>query len=182
MNLRNFSLAPFPGERNSPEIGIAGFIRRRESLLSIACTFQGDLSALAIPSREEPPARKDRLWEETCLEFFLGSPDSKGYWEFNLSPAGHWNVYRFTSYREGMREEPAFKSLPFELGKGPEALDISMELDIGKILPAGKAIEAGVSAVIKTKKGETTHWALVHPGPRPDFHRSDGFTLKFPGE
>ncbi|HSL92195.1 MAG TPA: hypothetical protein VK863_06065, partial [Candidatus Limnocylindrales bacterium] len=112
----------------------------------------------------------------------LGASGSEGYWEFNLSPAGHWNVYRFTSYREGMRDEPAFVSLPFELRKGRESLTISLDLDIGKVLPADKGIEAGVSAVIKTIKGTKSHWALAHHGPRPDFHRRDGFRLSLSAE
>ena len=61
------------------------------------------------------PARRDRLWEETCFEFFLAVKNSPRYWEFNLSPAGHWNVYRFADYRQGMQEEPAFASLPFSV-------------------------------------------------------------------
>src|SRR4030042_7193941 len=50
---------------------------------------------------------------------------SERYWEFNLSPAGHWNVYRFASYRKEMREEPAFASLPFRVRTEPEALRLS---------------------------------------------------------
>jgi hypothetical protein len=57
-----------------------------------------------------------------------------------------------------------------------------MELDLGKILPAGGAVEAGVCAVIRTTAGGTSHWALAHPGPRPDFHRREGFALILPGE
>ena len=120
------------------------------------------------------------MWEETCLELFLGTADSGKYWEFNLSPSGHWNVYRFTRYREGMREEPAFTSLPFAVRMGPDALELPMELDVGKIVPAGKDLEAGVAAVIETTDGGKSHWALTHPGPRPDFHRRDGFALILP--
>jgi hypothetical protein len=119
----------------------------------------------------------DRLWEETCLELFLGAKGSGRYWEFNLSPAGHWNVYRFTSYREGMQEEPALSSLPFGVRIEPGILRLSLDLDLRKILPAGEAVEAGVCAVIRTATGGTSHWALAHPGPRPDFHRRDGFAL-----
>lgn len=76
-----------------------------------------------------------------------------------------------------MREEPALASLPFRVRVEPKVLRLSLDLDIGPIMPADKALEVGVSAVVKTKGGETSHWALAHPGPRPDFHRRDGFTL-----
>lgn len=180
MNLRSFSLTPFPGVEHPPEVGITGTIGRRGTTLSIGCALLGNLSGLAIPEPVESAGRRERLWEETCLEMFLGAKGSGRYWEFNLSPAGHWNVYRFTSYRKRMREEPAFASLPFRVRAEPQALRLSLELDIGKILPAGDVVEAAVSAVIKTLDGATSHWALVHPGPRPDFHRRDGFALSIP--
>ncbi len=180
MNLRNFSLQPFRRKEHLPDIRITGTIRRRAHVLNIGYALLGDLSGIAIPAREEPPGRKDRLWDETCLEVFLGRKDSGGYWEFNLSPAGHWNVYRFTAYRKGMREEPAFPSLPFRIRTEPDAFRLSLELDIGKIVPASGDVEAGVCAVIRTVTGKTSHWALVHPGPRPDFHRRDGFALILP--
>jgi hypothetical protein len=182
VNLLEFSLKPFQGKGDRPDIRISGTIGRRAGTLSFRCAVQGDISELAIPLTAEPPAREDRLWEATCLELFLGIPGSRGYWEFNLSPAGHWNVYRFASYREGRREEPAFSSLPFGMRSGPGSLRLSMDLGLGNILPAGETVEAGVCAVIKTETGGTSHWALAHPGPRPDFHRREGFALILPGE
>jgi len=182
MDLRSFSLKPFEGEGNGPEVKITGTIVRQTGELSIGCTLQGNLPELAIPAPEKSPERKDRLWEETCLELFLGEEGSDRYWEFHLSPAGHWNVYRFTSYRKEMREEQDFTSLPFRVRKEPEAFRFSLDVGIGKIIPPDRTIEVGVGAIIKTVAGKTTHWALIHPGPRPDFHRRDGFTLNIPAE
>lgn len=173
----NFSLKPFREMRPVPGMDIAGSIGRRGNLLTVRYELRGDLSELAIPARSAVPARRDRLWEDTCLELFLGVKDSGDYWEFNLSPAGHWNAYRFSSYREGMREEPAFAALPFEVRIEPGTLRLSLDLDIGTIIPAGKTVEAAVCAVVRTGTGDISHWALAHPGPRPDFHRRDGFRL-----
>ena len=177
MNLRNFSLVPFRGGEDLPDLAITGTIGRTAGTLSIRCAVAGTLSVLVVPPAAESPERKDRLWEETCLELFLGAKGSCRYWEFNLSPAGHWNVYRFTSYREGRQEEPAFPSLPFGIQFEPGSLRLSMELDLGKLLPAGETVEVGICAVIRTTAGGTSHWALAHPGPRPDFHRREGFAL-----
>lgn len=175
-----FALMPFRKEEQAPDLAITGTIGRRGDALSLRCSVAGNLSKLAIPAPAERPERKNRLWEETCLEVFLGEEGSERYWEFNLSPAGHWNIYRFASYRKEMREEPAFSSLPFLVRTEPDALEISLDLEITGILPAGIPIEAAVCAVIKTRKGMTTYWALVHPGPRPDFHRRDGFAFHLP--
>jgi hypothetical protein len=180
MDLQSFTLKPFPGEGNRPGLKIAGTIGRRGTMLSLGFALLGNLSELAIPSPEDSPGRRDRLWEETCLEFFLSEKGSARYREFNLSPAGNWNAYRFTSYRKGMREEPAFASLPFRVLTEPGAVRLSLDLETGKIIPADKPIEVAVCAVIRTVTGETSHWACVHPGTRPDFHRRDGFTLIIP--
>jgi hypothetical protein len=180
LNPTRFILKPFPGEGNPAALTIEGSIARRAGTLSVRFEVRGNLSMLSIPAAAEAPRRMDRLWEGTCLELFLGTADSGEYREFNLSPAGHWNVYRFTDYRERMREGPAFTSLPFAVRIGPDYLELSMELDIGKIIPAGETIDAGVAAVVKTVNGGTNHWALTHPGPRPDFHRRENFVLEFP--
>ncbi|MBP2673467.1 MAG: hypothetical protein H6Q84_307 [Deltaproteobacteria bacterium] len=182
MNPVPFSLVPFPGEIDLPSLRLSGTIVRRGDLLSIVYELRGDLSVLAIPRRAEFPERKHRLWEETCLEFFLGARDTAGYLEFNLSPGGHWNAYRFSAYREGMREEEAIASLPFRVDPGAENLRLSLDLEIGKILPGNADAEAGICAVLRTASGGRCHWALAHPGPRPDFHRRDGFVLTLPSE
>lgn len=175
MPVLEFSLKPFRTRGHPPGLTIAGSIGRRANALSVAYVLRGDLSALSIPERVGTPGRKDHLWEETCLELFLGADGSADYWEFNLSPAGHWNVYRFASYREGMREETAFASLPFAVRRDAATLRLSLNVEIGRILPAAGTAEFAVCAIVKTKTGETSHWALAHPGPRPDFHRRDGF-------
>ncbi|MGA8752354.1 DOMON-like domain-containing protein [Candidatus Deferrimicrobium sp.] len=180
MHPRRFLLHPFPGEAYPAGLAIGGSVARRADTLSIRFEVRGNLSKVSIPSAAEEPRRRDRLWEETCLELFLGIEDSGSYWEFNLSPAGHWNVYRFTRYREGMREEPAIPALPFDVGRNPEALTLTAKFDIGKIVPACRDLATAIAAVIETTDGGKSHWALTHPGPRPDFHRRDGFALILP--
>jgi len=161
-------------------VTIGGSIERRAENLSVRCEMRGDLSKVSIPAAAETPRRRDRLWEETCFELFLGAADSDAYWEINLSPSGDWNVYRFTRYREGMREETDITSLPFDVRRDPEALLLTAEIGIGKIVPAGKDLAATVAVVIKTSDGGKSHWAPIHPASRPDFHRRDGLSLTLP--
>jgi len=175
-----FFLQPFPGKARRPGLEIGGTIGRRGETLSLSCSFRGDLSELAIPSASKIPERRDRLWEETCLELFLAGKGSEGYREFHLSPSGHWNVYRFARYREEMREDRAFPTLPFQVRRTPAAIRFSLDLEIGGIVRQQEPVEAAVCAVVRTVSGDASHWALVHSGLRPDFHRRDGFTLHFP--
>ena len=179
MRSRRFLLTPFPGEGNPAGVTIGGSIGRRADALSVRYEVRGNLSKVSIPASADSPRRQDRLWEGTCLELFLGTADSGEYWEVNLSPSGHWNVYRFTSYRKDMMEEPAITSLPFDVRRDSEALLLTAEFDVGKIVPAGKNLAVTVAAVVEAIDGGKSHWAMTHPGPRPDFHRRENFTLEF---
>jgi hypothetical protein len=180
MRQRRFLLKPFPGEGNPAGLTIRGSIGRRADALSVLCEVKGNLSKVRIPAAADAPRRRDRLWEETCLELFLGTDDSGEYWELNLSPAGHWNVYRFTSYREGMREETTVASMPFDVRRDSGTLIFAAEFNVGRIVPEGTDLAATVAAVIGTTDGGKSHWAPVHPASRPDFHRRDGFALALP--
>jgi hypothetical protein len=180
MHPQRFLLKPFPGEGNPAGLTIGGSIGRRADTLSVRCEVRGDLSKVSIPAAAEAPRRRDRLWEETCLELFLGTADTEEYWEINLSPSGDWNVYRFTRYREGMRKETDITSLPFDVRRDPEALLLTAEIGVGTIVPAGKDLAATVAVVIRTSDGGKSHWAPIHPASRPDFHRRDGFSLILP--
>lgn len=173
----SFVLQPFAPEGSRPGVEITGHLARRADALTISFRLQGRLADVLIPTPLAAPARRHRLWEETCCEFFLALKDTPQYWEFNLSPAGDWNVYRFTSYRRGMAEDPAFMFLPFAVQSQPESLGLTLAVDLARIFPANRPLEVAIAAVIQAPDGRMTYWALTHPGPEPDFHRRDGFLI-----
>jgi len=177
MNGQSFALVPFPaGPR--PAVKITGKIARRAETLTIHYELRGELAAVALPPPADVLARRQGLWAETCFEFFLGAKNSPQYWEFNLSPAGHWNVYQFADYRQGMAAETAFAALPFSVQRQPDFWLLTLRVDLAKIVPADQTLEVGISAVIKLPEGGATYWALSHPGPQADFHRRDSFRVE----
>jgi hypothetical protein len=178
MNGRSFSLQPFPPGNLQFSLQITGRLSRRGRVIALYYALLGPFSQVAIPTSAASPARRHGLWQETCFEFFLGMKDAPGYWEFNLSPAGDWNAYRFSGYRQGMVEEPALTSLPFGVKIGEDSLGLDLEVDLAGIVPAGRPLELGLAAVVKLRDGALTYWALAHPGPRPDFHRRDSFLIE----
>jgi hypothetical protein len=175
MNGQDFSLQPFSPINPALPFKVAGNIARHAHELAIRYELTGQLGKLVIPAPADLPSRRHGLWEETCFEFFLGVKDSPRYWEFNLSPAGPWNVYRFAGYRHGMVEETAFASLPLRVRRRPDSLRVDLELEINRIVGADQPLEVGIAAVIKLAGGGLTYWALTHPGPQADFHRRDSF-------
>jgi hypothetical protein len=178
MRHRSFSLMPFSAAGLPQGIEITGGAGRDAGKLTVRYELRGPLKQLVIPAPADKFARVDRLWENTCFEFFLSSKNSDRYWEVNLSPSGHWNVYRFASYRKGMQEEHAFTALPFSVIAGPDSMVLALGADFTTLISSDEAVDAGISAVVRLIDGTLTYWALSHPGPRPDFHLRDGFILE----
>ena len=180
MNRQNFSLEPFPAAGPLPSCQLTGSVTRRGDAVSIHYNLRGDLAALVMPAPAYLPARRHGLWEGTCFEFFLGVKGQPRYWEFNLSPAGLWNVYGFAGYRQGMAEETAITSLPVGVQRRRDSLLLAVELEVDGIVAADQALAVGMAAVIQLAGGGLTYWALTHGGPQPDFHRRDSFIVALP--
>ena len=158
-----------------------GQISVLKTTLQITYQLEGELAELRIPNCSGQPLRQDLLWQATCLEFFLAAADNSDYWEYNLSPAGHWNVYHLEGYRQGLAEEPAYKQLPFNVIQDGKQLSLSLSCALPPALAtptAAAGLEVGVSAVLQSSSGELTYWSVAHPGSEPDFHHRGGFCLK----
>ncbi|MBW4420887.1 MAG: DOMON-like domain-containing protein [Myxacorys californica WJT36-NPBG1] len=173
--MNEFLLKPFSSP--SIDLTITGSIERRSGYLTIRYDLRGDLTAVVIPIPASAVRQHD-LWKTTCFEFFLGLKHSKQYWEFNLSPAGHWNVYRFDGYRQGMQEELAIAALPVEVRQTSDALMLTIALSLEQLEVAEQGLDVAIASVIESKSGEITYWALTHPEPEADFHRRDSFLIQ----
>ena len=147
----------------------------RGEILTLTFTLEGHMSALRIP---EPRSsrRVDGLWRHTCFEVFIMAEDGPGYREFNFSPSGEWAAYAFRGYRDG-------DELDIELA--PEIVvcqtgdRLELDAEICKdLLPPGRRLRLGLSAVVEDADGVLSYWALRHPERKPDFHHTDAFVLQ----
>ena len=172
----DFSLIPFLA--TAPPIQITGTISRQYDKLKIEYIFSGDLSEIIIPPSNKAPRRKYDLWDRTCGEFFLGLKDSTKYWEFNLAPTKDWNVFRLPNYRQDIAEEMAFASLPFTVLQQDNSWQLSLEVDLSKIISAEQKLEVGITCVVEDKNKQLSYWALTHPASEADFHHRDSFMIK----
>lgn len=175
---QKFALQPFSPGAVTPDITITGVIRRNNNKIEIFYVISGDLQDIVVQPKADIQMRKDNLWKETCLEAFLTPTGSDHYWEVNLSPAGHWNVYRFSAYRAEMKEEPAVISLPISVKMNNAALTLSTDIDMVNFISSNESLHVGISAVIMNKSGRLSYWALAHPGTEPDFHSKESFVLR----
>ncbi|MBW4479661.1 MAG: DOMON-like domain-containing protein [Tolypothrix brevis GSE-NOS-MK-07-07A] len=178
MNEQNFSLQPFNLTSSLSDLKITGSIARNVNKLTICYALLGDLTKVEILESADLPKRKYDLWEETCFEFFVGIKNYPDYWEFNLSPAGHWNVFHLDDYRQGLQEEIAVTSLPFNVEHKPDALLVDLEIDLNQFILVEQTLEVAITSVIKSNDGNLSYWALTHCGQEADFHRRDSFIVE----
>ncbi len=172
---------PITAGSASPGAGLVlnGRIRCRGGALELCLHLGGDLASVVLPESSSRPERRDDLWRSTCFELFLAAEGQPVYREVNLSPAGHWNVYRFCSYRRGMETEPSLRVLPFAFRSVPGALELELAWPLPVDLRSSpSALEAGVCAVIEQHQGQLSYWAVTHPGTEADFHRRDALVLR----
>jgi hypothetical protein len=173
--LRHPGSAPFGVVRRiDVEISTAS-----DGSLRLRYFLDGDVSRIVVP----PPvasAAADGLWQHTCFEAFIAGQASTAYCEFNFSPSTQWAVYGFTGYREGMA--PLEHAMPPTVAVSITADRIALEAIVPRetmlALPGESRLRLGLAAVVERTDGGISHWALAHPGDRPDFHDPAGFVLE----
>lgn len=179
--MQTFRLIPFPAN-DLPQIQITGEIERIKKRLSIHYSVTGEIDSILLPALSDFPSRKHDLWKATCFEFFIAFKDQPGYWEFNLSPSGAWNVYAMDAYRQvNMREETGFPQLPFEFVNTDGGLSVDVSVDLSPILARDSILQIGITAILQTEDGNETYWALSHPGvptTQADFHLRESFAIE----
>ncbi len=172
-----FALQPFESLPQLADLTISGEISRRGERLMLRYALQGPLDTVLLAPPAPQPCRLDELWQTTCFELFLARPGQEPYWEFNLSPSGHWNVYRLEGYRRGLAAEAAYQQLAVQVLRDPQELRLMLEVDLPPGLGADQPLEAAITAVIQQRSGLVSYWALEHGGSEPDFHRREDFRL-----
>jgi len=81
-------------------------------------------------------------------------------------------------YRKiGFREEKAISQLPFEFKHFDDKLSLSLSMDLSAIAVFKNNLQISITAIIQTKDGNETYWALTHPGQQADFHLRESFIL-----
>ena len=113
--------------------------------------------------------------QHTCCEAFVAE-DGESYREFNFSPSGQWAAYRFTGYRE--RDAAFVVDAAPQISLTPLADGFVLQAMLpAALLPAGQALQLGLTAVIEAADGSKHSWALAHCAAQPDFHVRQSFAL-----
>jgi hypothetical protein len=196
-----FTLKPFAPTAETTDLAVTATVTRKQDLLSISYCLKGDLAKVALPAEilaanvdaqgkggahapgksSADAQRKDRLWERTCFEFFLAEgfehTRAAPYWEFNLSPTGDWNVFSLQRYRQGLKEESAFLTMPVTLRTSANALHLGVSVDTSALVGSNQPLRLGISAVLLLHSQQESFWAVAHPASEADFHHPDSFVI-----
>ena len=151
-------------------------VRPTPNRLDLRFIAAGRIAEILLPDPSDA-GRADELWRTTCFEAFIRSVGEQGYRELNFSPSRRWAAYEFDGYRAGMREAALITPLRITLDIEVKRMvqDVSLELDLGD----GPS-ELGLSAIIETRGGAKSYWALIHPANEPDFHNPACFAADLP--
>ncbi len=174
-------LKPFSRTQSPIELKV-DLNRSREGLL-VTYFLTSPLGFLSIADQRSQVSRADKLWENTCFELFFGETGKAHYWELNLSPDLRWNLYRFTSYREGMAQEERISELdPPEHQQSVQKNEVKLLLRIKiPLVPLhleAAPLDISATAVLRESSGATQYWALAHCASQPDFHNRSSFVEK----
>ncbi|WP_167495879.1 DOMON-like domain-containing protein [Desulfosediminicola ganghwensis] len=164
------------------QIALECEIVRESDALTLRYRLSGNIEQVHMPSRDDGRCTKrlDGLWESTCFECFLQGLNCDSYHEVNVSPAGDWNLYRFTGYRAGMRPEQRVSSLYSKSKWSQERVGLDVTIPLAELELSGRAFRVGLSAVISCVDNQKSYWAAHHPGTKPDFHNEAGFIVDLP--
>ena len=146
--------------------------------LRLTFLLSGELDRLRIP----PGASRagGELWRHTCFEAFVGVAGAAGYHEVNLAPSGEWTVYAFDRYRDGALLDDVAQPPRVVVAASHGELELDALIDLGALSPAYAAasLRLALATVVEETSGALSYWALRHPPGAPDFHHTEGFTLR----
>jgi hypothetical protein len=171
-------LLPFGADPAAAPFRLEATAQREGARLQLRYDLRGPLETLRVPPPASTTERRDGLWEGTCFEAFLAEAGAEGYRELNLSPAGHWNLYRLDGYRRGLRPDPQVQALPFRQTMAADHLELALSLDLTPLGLAQVPLELALTTVLQHRDGSCSFLAVAHPGAEADFHRRDGFLLR----
>ncbi len=175
-----FLLRPFTACSMAENLSITGSLARQPGSVLIEYLVEGALDRISWSRTSSNTGRCHELWRQTCFEVFFSSKDEEAYWEVNLCRNGCWNVYHFTNYRTGMREERAIGQPLLRFVTDGDFLSLTCVLELHGLIDDSSDLEIGVSSVIQATDGSTSYWAIDHQGSVPDFHKRSSFCLGLP--
>ncbi len=178
MTTPSYPLSPFVAAETPVGWRLEASALRVGDLLRVIFRLEGLEPRFVTAEAPNDGQRRDDLWKDTCFEAFVAVSGEPRYLEVNVSPTRDWNVYLFDGYRSGRRPDVSLPDLTRTTAALGGRLVASFDLPLASLAPGDRGLEVGLAAVIRHDGGRLGHWALAHPGDKPDFHLREGFLLR----
>jgi len=159
--------------------GVQVLVRRTRAELELGFRLEGNISRICLTWRSSPQALVE-LWRHTCFEAFVEIEGQSAYHEFNFAPSCEWRVYGFRAYRYAVPLAKVLSAPTVRVNTTDERLELDARIvltDLSAIY-SHSPLRLGLSAVIESREGTLSYWALRHPAGKPDFHHADAFALR----
>ena len=160
-------LVPFEDCAATQPFSCSVRLQLQEGLLLLGYRLSGPLRQLVISAEEASPRFTPELWQQSCFECFLRQEELKTYREWHFAPSGNWWTCLFDDYRKPARKQPP--------GLQPQHLKIQSRKNILKLTTAISCsqkpdLRIGPALILEHVDGSRSHWAMQHPGGKPNFH------------
>jgi len=170
------SLVPHPSAGSAPAFDVyAVALFQSGGRVTFRYRVRGDVARIRLPT-EHAGERTDELWRHTCFEAFVAPRNAERYIELNFAPSTAWAAYTFDQYRIGMKPLPVIRQPTIRMTVEDDLLAIDVTAQMRSLAADWRV---GLTAVIETTDGRTTHWAVAHPTEKPDFHDANGWVAGF---
>ena len=148
--------------------------RTPHGTLALTYGLSGALARILIPPRCAPRIVLD-LWQHTCLEVFVAVDGARAYHELNFAPSGEWAAFAFRDYRDGEPLENDLLAPSIDVRHAPARFELDAHVPLHRLSEAyiNSRLRLGLSAVVETRDGALSYWAVHHPREYPDFHHAE---------
>ena len=164
----------------APQIQIQSELNINDESVYISYKITGDLPGIDLGIGRALHNRVIKLWEKSCFELFIKNKNDN-YIEFNFSPEFEWDAFYFTKLGDEALEYEKVNSVDIDILLSMDVFHLLARIDKHKF-PENffdGELSAGITSVIKDKKGVISYWALSHEDSRPNFHNFKTFKYKF---
>ena len=143
-----------------------------QNTLYLKYIISGNISKIKLA----PTKQSNDLWKNTCFELFLSNKNISEYLEFNWSPNGQCNTYKFNDYREKANQD-IYERSDFIVKKENNNIIFESKILLNKYNPYIyldiNNLLMGMSVIIETNTLD--YWSNQHLHNRPDFHNKNSY-------
>lgn len=172
------ALATHPAAPSRMEVAVSASAALDARGLVLRFVVAAEPGVLSLAPRSPRPGRRDRLWEHTCCEAFVGTPEGDAYLELNVASSGDWALWAFDGYRAGMRAAatPAPRLRVIHSADGLR-VDAILDTAVAHAFLGAPPWTVALAAVVEESDGRLAYFASSHAGEQPDFHARASRTL-----